>query len=718
MGCGAACVASIVKYAGGNISPLDVGYECLPTHEGVSLQSISRCLRSYGFKTCGGAVFPESLEKLEFPAILHWEQNHFVVLFKVRKKRNGRKYYIGDPACGLLKMNEEQFTEKWCSMQRDGEDRKRGIILLVSKGDFDGKRTGGHRAPSTFRQIQGQVKYNRGIFLKLAACMAFLIALQSVMPYLTKSVIDVGVNTGDRSQLLLILLSQAAILLGMMTFRMFNSRLSLYASTHVNISIVSGFLEKLTKLPMSFFENQMCGDMIERIHDHSKIEDFIVNQLVGMLHAVVSALVYGVLLFSYDYMCFLCFLTGGILTFLWSCFTIEKKKVVNHELFKQGAANNSVTYQLITGMQEAKLQGSTKRRCEEWCTTKRKYYKALMSSLSLSQKQEIGNLFISQSVNLVITYLTVSSVISGEITLGTMTAIQYVLGQLTIPVSSLLGFFLKLQDVRISMGRVSEINAIDDEDSHSGARQDAPSDIVIRNLSFRYQGSEKTVLEDIDMTVPQGKVTAIVGSSGSGKTTLLKLMLLYYDSYQGTIETGGIDFRNLNHEDWRRQVGVVMQDSFVFTESIARNIAASDKEPDMERVRFSARMACLDSFIETLPLKYHTIIGADGRSLSQGQKQRLFIARAVYRNAPVLFLDEATNSLDAQNERMIVENLNTFFKGRTVVVVAHRLSTVKHAHQIIVLDRGRVVETGNHETLTARHGAYYNLVKNQLELGG
>lgn len=492
-------------------------------------------------------------------------------------------------------------------------------------------------------------------------------------------------------------------------------------SMSVNISLVSDFFIKLLKLPMSFFDTKLMGDLLQRMDDHKRVERFLTSQVLSVAFSLIGFVVFGAVLLWYSRMIFAIFILGSALYGGWIALFLRRRKVIDCELFEQQARNQNKTYQFITSMQEIKLQDCEQRRREEWEEVQHDLYGVQMKSLKLQQTQEAGCILINESKNMLITVLAATSVIGGEMTLGMMLAVQYIIGQLNSPVEQLMRLIYALQDVKISLERINEIHTTDNEetDENQAATLAGDKSISFRNVSFRYdKHSRRKTLDDVSMEIPAGKVTAIVGASGSGKTTLLKLMLGYYPVESGCLNIGERNISQYNLKWWRRQCGVVMQDGVIFSESIARNIAITDGEVDHERMRRAAAIACIDSYIEGLPLKYDTMIGRDGVGLSQGQRQRILIARAVYKNPDFIFLDEATNALDAKNERAIVENLDNFYRGRTVVIVAHRLSTVRNADNIIVVDGGRIVESGTHNELTARQGTYYNLVKNQLELGG
>lgn len=722
--CGVVCLSMICKYYGKNISVGYLSRICSATNEGVSMLALNEAAIVLGFHTVSARVDVDELSDLPLPCILHWNQNHFVVLYKVKKEK---KFYIADPGKGLVKYNLDEFKSHWISTKSDVEEK--GIAMLLEptpafyshKADEDmegGKKEGN---PRSFRFLFGYIKKYRKYFGQIILGLIVGSLLQLVLPFLTQSIVDVGIKNQDIGFIWLILLGQLMLTFSRTAIDFIRRWLLLHISMRINISLVSDFFIKLLKLPMSFFDTKLMGDLMQRMNDHSRVNNFLTNQALSVTFAMLTFVVFTVVLFLYNKLIFMIFLIGSILYGTWMMLFLRRRKVLDYELFEQQAINNNKTYEFITSMQELKLQDCEQRRRWEWEDTQADLFGVQMKSLKLQQTQKAGSILINEVKNIVITVVAAAAVIHGQLTLGMMLAIQYIIGQLNSPVEQLMNFFYSLQDVKISLERINEIHRVDDENGKTGLKAslaDNSKGIDLESIMFKYDPHALTkTLANVTIHIPKGKVTAIVGASGSGKTTLVKLMLGYYPVLEGQINIGGTDINTLNKKWWRRQCGVVMQDGVIFSESIARNIAVDDGDIDKERLLKAAQIACIHEYIMSLPLKYNTKIGRDGIGLSQGQKQRILIARAVYKNPDYIFLDEATNSLDANNERTIVENLNKFYRGKTVVIVAHRLSTVKSADQIVVIDHGKVVETGNHETLTANRGAYYNLVKNQLELG-
>lgn len=721
MQCGIACMQMVCKFYGREYSQEYLSELCHATVEGVSLLAINETMGSLGFHTVCARAAVETLGKVPLPCILHWNQNHFVVLYEVRK---GTKFHIADPGKGLITYNREEFVSHWISTQSYGEEKGIAMFLEPTPAFYsrkDSKEEIKDKNPRSFRFLFGYVKKYKRYFGQIVLGLIVGSLLQLVLPFLTQSIVDVGIKSQDISFIWLILLAQLMLTFSRTAIDFIRRWLLLHISMRINISIVSDFFIKLLKLPMSFFDTKLMGDLMQRMNDHSRVNNFLTNQALSVTFAMLTFVVFTVVLLFYNRLIFAIFLAGSLLYGFWMTLFLRRRKVLDYELFEQQAINNNKTYEFITSMQEIKLQDCEQRRRWEWEDTQVDLFNVQMKSLKLQQTQEAGSIFINEVKNIVITVVAAAAVIHGQMTLGMMLAVQYIIGQLNSPVEQLMNFFYSLQDVRISLERINEIHRAEDENGKNGLRTsltDNNKGIDIEHIMFKYDPHAlRKTLDDVTIRIPNGKVTAIVGASGSGKTTLVKLMLGYYPVLEGQVNIGGTDINTLNKKWWRRQCGVVMQDGVIFSESIARNIAVDDGNIDKERLLKAARIACIHDYVMSLPLKYNTKIGRDGVGLSQGQRQRILIARAVYKNPDYIFLDEATNSLDANNERAIVENLDTFYRGKTVVIVAHRLSTVRNADQIVVIDHGKVVETGSHETLTAKRGAYYNLVKNQLELG-
>lgn len=716
MQCGIACLQMICKHFGREYSLDFLSKLCFATNEGVSLLGIDDAANKLGLKTLCVKASMNELDQISLPAILHWNQKHFVVLYKIKK---GRKYYIADPGKGLTTHTNKEMQEHWLSTNSKGV----AMMLEPTPHFYDTKNASGvgEKEIHSFRFLYGYVRRYYKYFGMIAVGLALGSIIQLVLPFLTQAIVDKGIKHQDLNIILLILFGQLMLTISRTFIDFLRRWILLRISMKINISLISDFFIKLLKLPMSFFDTKLLGDLMQRMNDHGRVNNFLTQNVLNIVFSFLTLIVFSVVLVIYDKFVFLVFLIGSMLYGGWIALFLKRRKVIDYELFEQQAINNNRTYEFITSMQEIKLQDCEQRKRQEWEHIQKDLFKIQQKSLRLQQQEEAGGIFINELKNIAITVMSAAAVIEGNMTLGMMLAVQYIIGQLCSPVEQLMDFFYSLQDVKISLERINEIHSMEDENGKAGlltSIKQKSKGINIQNVIFKYNPHVLTkTIDHVDIQIPQGKVTAIVGASGSGKTTLIKLILGYYSVIEGRICIGSTNINDVNKQWWRRQCGVVMQDGVIFSESIARNIAVDDAEIDQVRLLEAAKISRIFDYIMGLPLKFDTKIGRDGIGLSQGQKQRILIARAVYKNPEYIFLDEATNSLDANNERKIVENLDRFYKGKTVVIVAHRLSTVKNADQIVVIDHGKVVETGTHDTLTLKRGAYFQLVKNQLELG-
>lgn len=720
MDCGPTCLRMVAKFYGKNYSLQNLRDRCHITREGVSLLGISDAAESIGFRTTGVKVtWRQMVEEMPLPCIVHWNQRHFVVVYDVVKKHGVYKVMVADPASGLLEYTEEDFRGLWLESERKTE----GIALILEptpkfyeeEGDDERRHYG-------FGYVLKYLRPYRTYIIQILLAMLTASVISLLMPFITQSVVDKGIGTGSLSLIVVLLIAQLTLTLGGVANNLIRSWLMLHTTSRVSISLISDFLCKLMRLPIAFFDSKMVGDIMQRIGDYNRIQTFLTGSLLSMVIAVVSFVVYGLIMAGYNATIFIVFLIGASLYVLWVLLFMKRRRKLDYMRFQQASANQSNIVQLIGGMQEIKLNNCEKQKRWEWESIQAKLFKVGVKSLTLGQVQEIGSTFIDQTKNILMSFIAAKSVIDGGMTLGMMMALQYIMGQINAPISQFISFVQSAQDASISLDRLGEIHEMKDEEPAEEERiKDIPSDadIVFRDVVFQYDGPHSPkVLDEVSLTIPSGKVTAIVGASGSGKTTMLKMMLGFYPPVSGEVLLGNVSLKNYSESRWRARCGTVMQEGYIFSDTIAANIAVSEEYPDMERVRWAAGVSNIKYWIEGLPLGYGTKIGADGHGLSSGQKQRILIARAAYKDSRYLFFDEATNSLDANNERTIMENLERLFSEKTVVVVAHRLSTVRNADNIIVLDKGRIAEQGTHSQLTALRGKYYELVKNQLELGG
>lgn len=711
MDCGPACLRMIAKYYGKNYSLQYLRDRSYVTREGASLIGLRDAAESIGMKAkCVLASLDYLVCEAKLPCVAHWDNSHFVVVYRAQNNH----IYVADPASGKARYNKELFLSHWAAADDEGY-----VLLLEPGNDFHLKHEV-VKSGKGFFSLFSYWKSYRQLLGQLLVAMLLGSVIQLILPFLTQVIVDKGIRYKDLGFLYLVLLGQIILIASRIFVNFIRSWILFYISTPINITLVFDFLMKLTKLPLRYFDVKKFGDTLQRVSDHQRIETFFTNSVLSNFFTVINVIVFGIVLIIYSLQIFIIFATGTILYLMWLQLFLKKRRELDFARFRQTAKSYNIILQLIMGMQEIRLSNYEGRKVKDWINTEKDLFFTGKKSLSLTQSQQSGCTFLQETQNILITFLAARSVINGDLTLGMMLAIQFIIGQLNGPVEQLVYFAAAAQDAKISFERIEEIHSMpDEEDANDMKRGDIPraADIIISNLSFQYDGPySQKVLRDISLVLPNKKTTAIVGASGSGKTTLIKLLLGVYQPVSGEIVIGDCPMEKLSIAAWRKECAFVMQDGYVFSDTIADNIALSDGVIDENRLKQAAKMANIDEFIESLPLGYKTMIGADGQGLSQGQKQRILIARAVYRNPQYVFFDEATNALDARNEYAIMENLNFFFRNRTVVIVAHRLSTVRNADQIIVLDKGIIVETGNHKELTIQKGTYYNLVKNQLEL--
>jgi ATP-binding cassette subfamily B protein len=706
----------VAAYYRKNYSFETIRKRCYISREGVSFLGLSEAADSLGFRTIGVRIpFEKLVENVPLPCIVHWRQKHFIVIYRVNKN----KIWAADPAFGLIKYDSGEFIQGWASTLLDGKPA--GMVLIMEPTPLLFEKESEREISRGFSFLLKYFRLYQKYIFQLALGLFFGSCIQLVIPFLTQSVIDIGINNIDIGFIYLILFAQLALVIGRMSVEFIRGWLLLHVGSRVNVAVISGFLQKLMSLPIAFFDTKLTGDILQRVEDNKRIEDFLTSASLSILFSIFNLLIFGVVLALINFRIFAIFLAGSALYVTWIAMFVKARGRLDHQRFRRMSESSSKLITIVNGMQEIKLTRSESSTRWDWEGLQAVILKLKIEGLGLIQYQSAGATFINEVTNLAITIIAATSVIHGEITLGMMLAVQFIIGQMNVPLSQVTGFFRMAQDARMSLDRLSEVHEMEAEenDPEMKVRKLPDSrDIYINNVSFQYEGPHSPfVLKNIDLHVEENKTTAIVGASGSGKTTLLKLLLGFYEPVSGEILIGDTRLSNLSLKTWRGRSGAVMQDGFLFPATIAENIAPGIEIVDEEKLFRAAQVANMKGFIESLPLGYNTKIGANGHGLSEGQKQRLLIARVVYKNPDIIIFDEATNSLDASTERVIVGNLAGFFRGKTVIVVAHRLSTVRDADKIVVLDNGRIVETGTHSSLVAGNGAYFNLIKNQLELG-
>jgi ATP-binding cassette subfamily B protein len=725
MDCGPACICMVASKYGKKYTLDFFRKEAFITREGVSLLGISSASAKVGFETLSAKLSTRELieNKNSLPCILHWNQNHFVVLYKISSGifSKQKKFHIADPSYGKIKLTQDRFEKSWFSY------KDQGIALFLNPTEEFYKIEPPKEDTLTIKYLLNYLKpYKKKLFMMFLLLLCGSV-LTLIFPFLTEALIDKGVNAGDLNFIFLILLGQLALFLGSIIFSIFRNWLMLYIGTHLSITIISDFLKKMLKLPINFFDTKLMGDFQQRIQDNDRIEDFLTSQSLTTFFSIITFSVFFGVLWYYDFKILLVYLVLTVLSVGWSFYWLKKRRILDYYRFQQRSENQESIYEMLNGVTEMKLNQFEDFKIKEWETIQQKLFKLNTRILKLDQIQLSGFEFLNQIKNIVVTFLAATNVVQGNMTLGMLLSISYIIGQMNSPVNQLVGFLRSLQDAKLSLERLNEVQNHNPEEKQdqielvpqtSSQEKSQEKGIFLKNLSFQYEGPKSPyVLKNVNLHIPEGKVTAIVGASGSGKTTLIKLLLKFYDPVEGEVFFDQENILTLSPKSIRENTGVVMQDGYIFSDSIERNIATKEREINEKQLKKAVQVANIENFIESLPLKYNTKIGASGNGLSGGQKQRILIARAVYKNPHYLFFDEATSALDAENEKIIHNNLQDFFKGKTVVIIAHRLSTVKNADNIVVLKGGIVIEQGSHKELVEAQNEYYNLVKNQLELG-
>lgn len=689
----------------------------------------SDAAESIGFHTIGAKIsFEQLVEDVRLPCILHWNQNHFVVCYGIkrhtsifrRKKEDRYTVKIADPSGEKYPMTKEEFLKCWISTKSARKDTGIALLLEPTPEFYDYEDELKKQQKDLGHFFCYILPYKSQLF-QLVVGMLIGSIFSMILPFLTQAVVDQGIGNNNISLIGLILIAQFILSITQIGVSFIQSWITLHMNTRISISLISDFLIKLMKLPICFFDTKNIGDIMQRIGDHGRIQSFLTGTALSLIFSVFNFIVFAGILAYYDLTILGVFLLGNTLYTIWVIAFMKYRRKLDYNRFSQSSTNQSNMVQLITGMQEIKLNNCEKQERWKWERVQIKLFKISIKGTALGQYQQLGSVFFSRSTSLFISFLAAKAVVDGQITLGMMMSISYIIGQLSGPIGQVISFAQSLQDAKISLERLNEIHNKEDEEQVIEGKLDYLPDnktINIRDIYFNYDGAERDyVLENLNLTIPQKQTTAIVGASGSGKTTIIKLLLGFYPPLKGSIKINETLLDDINPHLWRQKSGAVMQEGFIFSDTIANNIAVGEEVIDRVRLQQAVTVANIKEFIESLPLKYNTRIGMDGNGVSQGQRQRLLIARAVYKNPDFIFFDEATNSLDANNEKIIMDNLTEFYKGKTTVIVAHRLSTVQHADNIVVLEKGKVIEQGTHHELTEKRGAYYTLVRNQLELG-
>ncbi|SNR86771.1 peptidase domain-containing ABC transporter [Flavobacterium sp. ov086] len=713
--CGPTCLRMIAKHYGKTFSREFLRDKAGITRIGVTMAGIAEAAEVIEMRTLGMRINLESLiNEVPTPFIVPWRQKHFVVVYKTSKS----KIFVADPALGLLDYSHQDFKKAWTNTD-DGN----GFVLLLEpnaqfyKLDEDKVKSKGFAFLIPY--FRPYKKLIRQLFIGLLVGTI----IQFILPFLMQSVIDIGVNNRDVPFIYLILISQLVLIISQTIVAIFREWILIHVTSRFNIKMVSDFLFKMLKLPVSFFDTRNTGEHLQRIADHTRIQNFVSSSTLNMIFSIITFIVFNFILAYYNLKIFFVFIVASVLYLSWAFFFLKKRAELDYKRFDETSQSQTSLIQIINGVKEIKINNSQRKNRWKWEYTQISLFKTSLSTLKLAQYQSVGATFINEIKNIIITFLSAKAVVDGQLTIGMMMTIQYIVGQLNLPLGNFVSFIQSWQDAKISLERLSQVHTRDDEDLVSANKiSELPNNktIEIKDLSYRYGGkSTPFVLKNLNCSIPEGKTTAIVGASGSGKTTLMKLLLKFHEPTKGNITVGSIDLTTINNDYWRLNCGAVMQDTFMFNDTIAGNISESEQNEiiDRDKLNNAAFVANIEDFIEKLPNKYNTELGTSGIRLSGGQEQRLMIARAVYKNPFYVFFDEATSALDANNEKVIMQNLDAFLKGKTAIVVAHRLSTVKNADNIIVLENGTVVEQGTHENLTEIKGKYYELVKNQLELG-
>lgn len=717
MDCGPTCLRIISKHYGRNYSLPFLRQLSYTTREGSSLSQLGAAAEKIGFRSLGAKIsFEQLVDEAPLPCVVLWNQNHYVVVYKINKE----KVYISDPGLGLVSYPVEEFLEHWIGYGAKRTHKEGIVLLLEPTPEFYSMDEEKRPEKKGFDLLWPYLRPHRRYIIQVLVSLLAGSLLSLIFPFLTQGIVDIGIRNRDIHFVYLILIAMLFIFFGRTAIELIRGWLMLHMSARINIALVSDFFFKLMRLPISYFDTKMNGDILQRIRDNRRIQGFLTGSSIAILFSFVNIFIFGFILLFYDSSIFFVFFGSSLIYILWITFFLKRRAVLDYKRFSLEAQNQEKVLELINGMQETKLHNAEQQKRWGWEHMQAKLFKQDIKQLALNQTQSTGAKIINELKSIFITVMTANLVIKGDLTLGEMMSVSYIMGQLNGPIAEIITFMHDFQDAKLSLERISEIHNRDDEEPHDAqVLHDIPEhgDIILDKVSFQYGGPESQwILRNLSLTIPDGKITAIVGGSGSGKTTLLKMLLKFYPPVRGDVNYGTYNLSKIAQHTWRERCGVVMQEGFIFNDSIAKNIAVGEDEINQDRLIEAVEIANIREFIESLPLAYNTKLGTGGVGVSGGQRQRILIARAVYKNPKIIFMDEATSALDSKNEKIIMENFNRWFANRTVVIIAHRLSTVRNAHQIVVLDQGRVIEQGNHEELVDLKGSYYTLVKNQLDL--
>lgn len=717
MDCGPACLCMIAKYYGRNYSLSYFRDRSFITREGVNMRGLSIVAEETGFRTLCARITEEQLaEEIPLPCILHWNGNHYVVCYGVKGKGENRKYYICDPDIGKLTYTSKELYKHWISGRLDGEDV--GVAMQVEpSAEFYTKQATRDDRHCGYRFFLRYIMPHKWKIVQLLLGTIVIMVLSYFLPFISQSIVDIGVMGCDLNFIMLMTFVQLIISVSQTGIVFLQSWVSLHMNTIINIHLISDYLRKLANMPLPFFEIRSMGDILQRIDDHSRIKNFLMNDMINIVFSIGTFVTFFLVLAFFNWRILVIFMTGNILYITWVLFFMKYRREIDNKSFKQSAALQNNMVQFIQGMQEIKLNNIEKQKCWEWKHLQARFYRLNRRAMMIGQIQSVGSMAFSTTTNIFLTYMTARMVVTGEMTFGMMTSLAFIIGQVAGPMGSFIGFALDYQDAKISLERLSDIHAQEGEHKENTRTiMELPekNDITVDSLKFSYSGSvENLVLKDISLHIPQNKVTAIVGKSGCGKTTLIKVLQGFYSPTEGVIKVGDVSLEDINKHVWRERVGSVMQNGYIFSDSIANNVVVYGKM-DKQRLDDAIEKVNMMEFVNSLPHGYSTKIGNEGLQLSQGQRQRILLARVLYKNPEYIFLDEATNALDTQNEFKIMRNIRSSFNGHTTVIVAHRLSTIRNADNIIVMDDGRIVEQGTHDYLLSIRGHYFNLIQSQL----